>query len=226
VSSERLLAKLKARGVHEKLLAVLASWLDTRAARVCVDGSFSAEFSLSDMVYQGTVLGPPLWNCFYADAAEVAALLSFLATIFADDLNCFRFVDGCHGNDLLMQEAHKCQKEVHTWGEANQVAFEPTKESFHILDRVNPWGESFKILSVVFDTKLAMHEAVYAFAAEAGWRLRTLLRTQRFHDTASMVRLYKTNILSYIEGATPAVFHAAPAVLKTLDDMQSISWII
>jgi len=92
VSSERLLAKLKARGVHEKLLAVLASWLDTRAARVCVDGSFSAEFSLSDMVYQGTVLGPPLWNCFYADAAEVAALLSLLAKIFADDLNCFRIL--------------------------------------------------------------------------------------------------------------------------------------
>jgi hypothetical protein len=65
-----------------------------------------------------------------------------------------------------------------------------------------------------------MHEAVYAFATEAGWRLRTLLRTQRFHDTASMVRLYKTNILSYIEGATPAVYHTAPSVLKLLDDMQ------
>ena len=40
VSADRLLAKLKARGVHEKILAVLASWLDTRSARVCVDGFF------------------------------------------------------------------------------------------------------------------------------------------------------------------------------------------
>ena len=221
VRAERLLAKLKANGVHDKMLAVLTSWLQTRAARVCVDGSFSDSFPLSDMVFQGTVLGPPLWNCFYADAAEAVEIHSFLATIFADDLNCFRIFDGRHGNDLLMQEAHKCQTELHIWGEANQVVFEPTKESFHILDPVHPLGESFKILSVLFDTKLSMSAAAYDFASEAGWRLRTLMRTRRYYDVANMVRLYKTHILSYIEGATPAIYHAAPSVLKPLDDLQN-----
>ena len=109
---------------------------------------------------------------------------------------------------------------MHEWGEANQVVFEPAKESFHILDRNHPSGLSFKILSVVFDTKLAMHEAVHVFASEAGWRLRTLMRTQRFHETAAMIRLYKSHILCYIEGATPALFHAAPSVLRPIDAIQ------
>jgi hypothetical protein len=97
--------------------------------------------------------------------------------------------------------------------------FEPTKESMHILDRVRPAGDQFKILSVVYDTRLTMHEAVYQFCTEAGWRLKTLLRTQRFYSTRSLVRMFKCHILSFIEGATPAIYHAAPSILKPLDDI-------
>ena len=76
------------------------------------------------------------------------------------------------------------------------------------------------MLSVVFDTKLEMREAARTFASEAGWRLRTLLRTRRYYDVGTMIRLYKAHILSYVEGATPALFHAAPSVLRPLDAIQ------
>ena len=36
-----------------------------------------------------------------------------------------------------------------------------------------------------------------------------------------MVRLYKCHVLSYLEGATPAVYHARENVLKQFDDLQS-----
>ncbi len=88
---------------------------------------------------------------------------------------------------------------------------------------MHPSGESFKIISVHFDPKLAMNDAAHSFAVEAGWRLRTLLRTQRFYTTATLFKLYKCHILSFIEGATPALYHAAPSVLKPLDDLQSNS---
>jgi hypothetical protein len=64
-----------------------------------------------------------------------------------------------------------------------------------------------------------MHEAVYQFANEASWRLRTLVRTSRFYKTSTLVRLFKCHILSFVEGATPAIYHAAPAILKQLDDV-------
>ena len=64
VNSRRLVRKLRAKEVPEEILAVLQSWLAARTARVAVGGKFSRDMRISDMVYQGTVLGPPLWNIF------------------------------------------------------------------------------------------------------------------------------------------------------------------
>ena len=65
----------------------------------------------------------------------------------------------------------------------------------------------------------AMHEAIHLFSTEAGWRLRTLLRTKRFYTIAKLIRLFKCHILSYIEGATAAIYHAAPSNLRPLDEL-------
>ena len=36
----------------------------------------------------------------------------------------------------------------------------------------------------------------------------------------TVVRLFKCHILSFLEGATPAIYHAAPSILKPLDELQ------
>ena len=57
-------------GLHPHLLGFLESWLADRVAEVVVGGHSSGQEPLIDSVYQGTVLGPPLWNVFYADARK------------------------------------------------------------------------------------------------------------------------------------------------------------
>ena len=42
------------------------------------------------MVYQGTVLGPTLWNLFFEDARAAINEVFFTEYVFADDLNAFR----------------------------------------------------------------------------------------------------------------------------------------
>ena len=69
VSSELLMETLADRGLHPQVLAVTRSWLEPRSAHVVVDGVQSRQCMLSDSVYQGTVLGPPLWNTHFAGAA-------------------------------------------------------------------------------------------------------------------------------------------------------------
>ena len=59
--------------------------------------------------------------------------------------------------------------------------------------------------------------AVQECVNEASWRLRTLLRTQRYHTDAELLLLFKSHILSYLEYRTPAVFHACTSVLHPLD---------
>ena len=64
VSAERLLGKLARAGVCPSLLKLLQSYLAARTAVVVSGGASSEPFVLKDTVFQGTVLGPVLWNVF------------------------------------------------------------------------------------------------------------------------------------------------------------------
>ena len=59
----------------------------------------------------------------------------------------------------MLADLRKVQHELHLWGRANQVLFDPSKESFHILHRTMRFGENFNILGCVFDPQLQMHAA-------------------------------------------------------------------
>ena len=45
---------------------------------------------LRDMVFQGTVWGPILWNVFYEDARLALNTHGFNKIVFADDLNGYK----------------------------------------------------------------------------------------------------------------------------------------
>ena len=116
VNAERLIMKLRARGVHERMLKVLQSWLSDRTAYVCVEGVQSIAFVLQNMVFQGTVSGPSLWNTYYADANRAVESCEYTGTVFADDLNCFKVFYGSIGNAYINSESKRCQQALHVWG--------------------------------------------------------------------------------------------------------------
>ena len=74
VRTERLLEKCRLAGVGETILKFLRSYLSPRVAQVVVDGEVSKTFTLEDEVFQGTVLGPPLWNIFSLTLTQVLAM--------------------------------------------------------------------------------------------------------------------------------------------------------
>ena len=222
VPRDKLGNKLRLHGLHPDMLKFLESWLQDRVSEVVVGGRGGGRETLCDSVFQGTVLGSPLWNVFYADAREAVGNLGFTETVFADDFNCFKkFQKGKLPQDLRGElELRGAQKELHRWGEANQVLFDPAKGTFHLLHRrLHSHGE-FKILGVLFDTQLLMHAAARQVATEAGWRLQKLLKARRYFTTPELVHLYKAQVLSFIESSTPGLFHAAPSVLDRIDRVQ------
>ena len=101
VSMRRLVEKLKASGVNEEMLAVFKSWLGSRFAIVIVSGAQSETMSLENMIYQGTVWGPTLWNIYYRDAAIPLRRHGFLEVVYADDLNCFKFFQRSTFNKII-----------------------------------------------------------------------------------------------------------------------------
>eukprot|EP00959_Pyramimonas_sp_CCMP1952_P063887 1334739-Pyramimonas_sp.AAC.1 len=101
---------------------------------------------MGDMVYQGAVWGPPLWNTYFSDACIAIRGAGFEEVVFADDLNAFRPILPCVSDS--------------EWGRADRVIFDSRKGSFHILSRSAPVGDTFTILGISCDPKLLMHSAV------------------------------------------------------------------
>ena len=220
VSSDHLLQQLKARGISKTVLAVLSSWLGDRSAVVVVDGAKSSPSILANSVYQGTVLGPQLWNCFFEDARLAVNKEGFTETVFADDLNSFKAYNGSQGDADIYSDLQRCQQTLHKWGQANRVTFDPAKESFHILDRRRPSGDLFRFLGVTFDPQLVMSAACFEIAGQAHCRLRSLLRCKQFFSMQTLVRHYKSQVLSFIEWSTPAIHHAPIFFLTQIDRVQ------
>ena len=157
---------------------------------------------------------------FFSDAREAIIRAGCLEIIFADDLNAFQVFDSSVSNDMLYNHVRGCQTELHQWGRANGVQFDPEKEYFRILSRSSPDGDIFKHLGVPFDCKLLMHEAIDHCARESGWRTRGILHCRRFYTLRELFLLYKSHVLSFIEYRAPAISHAASSALSLLDCVQ------
>eukprot|EP00969_Alexandrium_andersonii_P151654 6705890-Alexandrium_andersonii.AAC.1 len=65
-----------------------------------------------------------------------------------------------------------------------------------------------------------MSEAANACAIDCAWKLRTLIRTSRYHTDSELVLLYKSHILSFIESRTAALSHASVSMLSPIDTVQ------
>ena len=124
------------------------------------------------------MLGPPLWNLFFATCRYEVNKLEFREVVFADDLNCYRKFHSDCSTVFIDKQLHACQKSVHNWGQAHQVEFEASKESLHILCSKSPKGDNFKILGITFDTKLVMYVVVVSIVGEVGARIKMLMRVR------------------------------------------------
>ena len=67
VSRCLLIGKLGRIGLPDSFLDFLNNYLLNREGYVRVENAFSEAMELSNMVFQGTVLGPSLWNIFFRD---------------------------------------------------------------------------------------------------------------------------------------------------------------
>ena len=101
--------------------------------------------------------------------------IGFMEIVFADGLNCFKYYVLNAVNETLHAEMHQCQRELHKFGKATQVSFDPAKDSKHILASNGNEGCNFKLLGVPFDHALSMRDAVVELVSEAGWKMASIL---------------------------------------------------
>ena len=221
VCKEYLMSKLNTAGVGQLYLNFLDSYLSPRQGQVVVEGEYSELFEISDSVYQGTVLGPCLWNTFFADVSQAASSAGGTESMFADDLNVFQKFDRFTTTDAVLEKLEKSRTSVHAWGRKNRVIFDASKEHMVILHPNLSYGEPFKLLGCWMDTKLTMRQAVDKILAKIRPRIKALLRTRSHYSTASLIEQFKTHVWGFMEMHSGGIFHASTSILDVLDNAQN-----
>ena len=216
-----LTQRLKAAGLSNAMTAFLYDYLAPRSAVVVVQGFESEAYEINNQIFQGTCLGPLLWNVFFAAIDWAIRASLFRPAKFADDLTAFRNFEASEDNESICNEIRKCQKEAHLWGARSRVSFDQKKEHFCILHRMNSLGDVFKLLGVLIDPKLNMRDEIERIRKRASPKIKAILATKPFYATPGLIKQYKSHVLCLLEGSAIAIYHAAESNLDKLDDLQS-----
>jgi len=220
VFKDFLMAKLASVGVNETYLQFLNSYLEPRMGQVTVEGAFSELIELADTVFQGTVLGPALWNVFFHDIVSSATWHGGQEAMFADDLNVFKLFDVSVSNRDVLKDMELTQKKVHRWGDINRVEMDAEKEHTMVIHPLHGEGPDFKLLGCRADVKLTMLPHIEYILQLARPKIKAMLRTRGMYDQASMLMQYKTHIWSIIEHHSASIRHACASSLARLDSLQ------
>ncbi len=221
VCKEYLLAKLYSVGVSELFLDFLNSYLEPRIGYVTVEGAMSEAMQLCNMVFQGTVLGPPLWNVFFHDIVGAARIEGGSEVTFADDLSVFKTFDFATPNSEVISTMMATRNNCHKWGKMNRVTFDADKEHLVVIHPAVGQGGIFRLLGCFVDVQLQMIDEVDHLVQIARPKIKALLRTMKLYSISDMIQQFKTHIWGLIEYHTGAVLHTTPTVLARLDRLQT-----
>ena len=221
VFKDFLMAKLCSGGFAGVCLDWLSSYLEPRIGRVTVDNVMSDVFELVDTVFQGTVLGPALWNSFFHDVSGPASYNGDQETLFADDLSVSKSFDLTVDNAQIFGDMNKTRAEVHAWGRRNRVSFDANKEHINIIHPIHGEGSDFKLLGCLVDVKLTMQSAIDQIACQVRPKIKALLRSRPYYGIVDMVSQFKTHIWGKIEYHHGAILHACDSSLAKIELLQS-----
>ena len=218
-----LIAKLHRSGVGSTFLNFLDAYLEPRKGQVVVQGARSDVFEFANSVYQGTVLGPTLWNTFFSDVSGPASSTGGHEAMFADDLNVFQEFDRLAPLSDCQAQMAQCKRRVHTWGEMNRVCFDASKEHMVILHPSESHGDSFKLLGCMVDVDLRMHSAIEQVLSKIRPKVTAILRTRGYYTTAELILQFNTHICGLIEANIGGYFHAVSSLLEKLMGCKTVS---
>ncbi len=220
VDRQLLTECLRLAGLPSELVEFLHDYLAPRKAVVVVQGHESEQFEICNEVFQGTVLGPPLWNVFFEPVDKIIERCLFHVAKFADDMTAFKNFEGATANEEIRQKLNGCQQASHEWGKTRRVTFDASKEHFCIIHRGDPFGSIFKLLGTMIDPKLTMEAEILRIRKKASPKINAILAARRYYDTAGLMQQYKAHVLCLLEASSVAIYHAAPSHLRILDSLQ------
>ena len=217
VQMDILVEKLHRSGIAESFVRLLRSWLCDRVAHVVASGYRSNVVPLRNMVFQGTVLGPRLWNIFVRDVEDRIRAKRAHPQLFADDISCWKRFARHVPNATVVDEMLEVQRELHEWGDENMVRFDGHKEKIVVICAEHCDVECFRLLGVLFDNRLCMNACIDDIAGRARAKMKSILRLRSVLPVKGLIALYKAHVLPIVEWNCCTYYHVAPSVVSSID---------
>ena len=227
----RLLEKLKAYGICEKLLCWVEDFLTGRRQRVCVNGSYSAWSPVVSGVPQGSCLGPVLFVIFINDLPEV---VETFCQMYADDTKLFSNSD----NEEFRMKIQKDLDNLIQWADRWQLRF--NAEKCHTLHlgygnqyhqycmkkqnsdekvKLNP-SVVEKDLGVLVDKDLKFTQHIESQVKKANRLLGLIRRSFTFMDKECMKQLFTSLVRPHLEFGNVAWAPYLEKHIKAIENVQ------
>lgn len=219
VCKERLLQRMKARGIPEKLLRWIEAFCSERTATIQINGQSSEVRSLPQAgLPQGSPLSPILFLFFNADLVQQRIDSHGEAIAFVDDFTAWvtgptaqRNRDGIKAiiSDALDWERRSgatFEAEKTTIIHFTRKSYKTTTEPFIIKGQTVPPKDYVKILGVLMDAKLKYKEHI-ARAASKGLEAAIELRRLRGLPPSTVRQLFTSTVAPAVDYASNVWMH-------------------
>ncbi|KAJ5865178.1 uncharacterized protein N7529_007094 [Penicillium soppii] len=220
VCKERLVQRMKARGIPEVLLRWVEAFCSGRTAAIQINGQLSEAQDLPQPgLPQGSPLSPILFLFFNADLVQRQIDSQGGAIAFVDDFTAWVTGPTVHSNregiTSIINEALDWEKRSGATFEADKTAiihFAPKarkvdQEPFTIKGQTVEPKSKVKILGVLMDTRLKYKEHI-ARAASKGLEAAMELRRLRGLSPATARQLFSSTVAPVVDYASNVWMHA------------------
>ena len=219
VCKERLIQRMKARGVPNELLQWIEAFCSDRTATIMVNGHVSEVQALPQAgLPQGSPLSPILFLFFNADLVQRRIDCYGGAIAFVDDFTAWvvgpTAQDNRDGIEAIINDALDWERRSGATFEAEKTAvihfarkaYKASEEAFIIKGQTVQPRDHVKILGVVMDTKLKYKEHI-ARAGAKGLEAVLELRRLKGLSPAAARQLFTATVAPVVDFASSVCIH-------------------
>jgi ribonuclease HI/exonuclease III len=219
VCKERLIQRMRARGMPEKLLQWVDAFCSERTATIQINGQSSLSRSLRQAgLPQGSPLSPILFLFFNADLVQRRIDSNGGAIAFVDDFTAWVTGPTVQSNragiEAIINDALEWEKRSGATFEAEKTAiihftkksYKTNADSFTIKGQTVQPKKCVKILGVLMDDKLKYREHV-ARAASKGLEAAMELRRLKGLSPSSARQLFTSTVAPVVDYASNVWMH-------------------